>query len=104
MTGPGGGITMSDDIGPEPTIKERARCARAAIEGYNDARRELNNMLYHENHSGPLPELSEGDLETAVQDLLSDLMHLADQHGFRFAARLELARRIYKAEKREEKL
>lgn len=41
------------------------------------------------------------ELETAITDLLADMLHLCDAHGFQLAELLESANRHYVAEKFE---
>jgi hypothetical protein len=55
----------------EPTNADRADWAKAALA-----------VFTQQTYSGDHPDTMEpGDLETAIQDLISDLIHLASQKG-----------------------
>jgi len=73
------------DLNPrtgEPTNAQRAEWARLALDAFC-------LRTYGGRSFADLEELMHGvpfgDDYTAVQDLLTDLMHVADQHGWNFA-------------------
>ena len=72
----------------EPTNQERARWARAALAVFTDR-----------TYSGDHPDtMDRDDLESAIGDLMCDLMHLAHQQGFEPQAIIETAGNHYAVE------
>lgn len=76
----------------EPTNKDRAGWAKEAIATF--AAR---------TYGGDHPDtMDPGDLETAVYDLIADLLHFADRQGFDADCVLAHAVLHFEAEQREE--
>jgi len=76
----------------EPTNADRAEWALEALA-----------VFTRRTYGGDDPgSMDRGDLETAVYDLIADLLHYADRQGFDTDAVLAAAVLHFKAEKREE--
>lgn len=76
----------------EPNNADRALWARNAL-----------TVFTVETFGGDDPsEMDSGDLENAICDLITDLLHLADQQGFDADEVLRSATFHYEAEKYEE--
>ncbi len=76
----------------EPTNDDRARWAKNALA-----------VFTAETYGGGHPDTMErGDIETAVYDLIADLLHFADKHGIDTDCILASAVLHFEAEQREE--
>jgi hypothetical protein len=76
----------------EPTNADRAAWAHEALE-----------VFTARTYGGDHPDtMDRGDLETAIHDLIADLLHFAEQQGFETDCILASAVLHFEAEQREE--
>ena len=68
----------------------------------NRGRAERIIPLLQEYCGVPSETIGEGDLQTAAQDVISDIMHLCHQNNIDFGAMLSMAEVNYSAELHEE--
>lgn len=68
----------------------------------NRGRAERIVSLLEEYSGVPREKIGEGDLHTAAQDIISDIMHLCHQSNINFGAMLSMAEGNYSAELHEE--
>lgn len=75
-----------------PTNADRARWAANALA-----------VFTAETYGGDHPDtMDRGDLETAISDLIADLLHFADRHGFDTDEIMRSAKFHFEAELAEE--
>lgn len=81
----------------EPTNWERADRAATSLQVYHDASRGQEPFM-----GSSYGDEGSGEMEEAFQDLLTDLMHLADRAGLEFEELINRAVVNYDAENQEE--
>lgn len=78
----------------EPTNRERAEWGKAALA-----------VFTAQTYSGDHPDsMDAGDLESAIQDLITDLIHFANQKGIDVARLHALALGMFEAEVHEDQV